>query len=349
LTRVFKVCYSKIPEKSGFFMALNKEKQPSKEILENPFRDKDFISVEQITSQDQIKYLFRIADRMRQAVEARQRLDLLLDSTVAILFYQPSTRTFTSFQAAAHWLGCRRIIAIPGMEAYSSAVKGESLPDTIRTIEQTMAADMIILRHPDDNSSEIAAQYTTVPVINAGSGRKEHPTQAILDLYTIRQELGTLDNLNVVMLGDLKNGRTIKSLSLLLGVVAPSTKITFVSPPELAAPPDFVEKLKAKGANVKEASDLKEVLGQADVLYVTRIQKEWFESEEEYQAIKGSYVISPELMQQAKQRMIVMHPLPRVDEIDTFFDSDQRAAYFRQMRAGLYTRMALIAAILGKT
>jgi len=318
------------------------------ETLKNPFLGQDFISAEQITSRQQIDYLFRAADEMCKAVEQRRQLDLLSGSTVAILFYQPSTRTFTSFQAAAQWLGCQRIVAIPGMEAYSSAVKGESLPDTIRTIEQTTAADMIILRHPDDNSSEIAAQYATVPVINAGSGKKEHPTQAILDLYTIRQELRTLDGLQVVMLGDLKNGRTIKSLSLLLAVVAPSTEITFVSPPKLAAPPDFIEKLKAKGANVREASNLEEVLGQADVLYVTRIQKEWFKSEEEYQKVKGSYIITPKLMRGAKRKMIVMHPLPRVDEIDSRFDSDPRAAYFRQMRAGLYTRMALMAAILGK-
>jgi len=329
-------------------MALNKEVLIGQETPKNPFLGQDFISAEQITSRRQIDYLFRAADKMRKAVEQKRQLDLLSGSTVAILFYQPSTRTFTSFQAAAQWLGCRRIVAVPGMEAYSSAVKGESLPDTIRTIEQTTAADMIILRHPEDNSSEIAAQYATVPVINAGSGRKEHPTQAILDLYTIKQELRTLDNLRVVMLGDLKNGRTIKSLSLLLAVVAPSTEIAFVSPPELAAPSDFIEKLKSKGANVRETSNLEEVLGQADVLYVTRIQKEWFESEEEYQKVKGSYVISPELMRGAKGKMIVMHPLPRVDEIDQRFDSDPRAAYFRQMRAGLYTRMALMAAILGK-
>ena len=319
-----------------------------REYPESPFKGKDFISVEQITSPRQMRYLFKIADKMVSAVENHRQLDLLSNATVAILFYQPSTRTFTSFQAAAQWLGCRRIIAIPGMEAYSSVVKGESLPDTIRTIEQTTAADIIILRHPEDNSSEIAARYAKVPVINAGSGKKEHPTQAILDLYTIRQELGTLDGLRVVMLGDLKNGRTIKSLSLLLGTVASSTKITFVSPPELAAPPDFVEKLKAKEINVEETSNLEEVLEEADVLYVTRIQKEWFESEEEYQKVKGSYVISPELMRKAKKKMVVMHPLPRVDEIDPRFDSDPRAAYFRQMRAGLYTRMALMAAILGK-
>lgn len=329
-------------------MDVERGKNLSGELLFNPFARKDFVSVEQIINRREIDWLFKIANRMRVGVESNQALDLLRRSTVAILFYQPSTRTFTSFEAAAHWLGCPRIIAVPGMEAYSSAVKGESLPDTIRTIEQTTAADLIILRHPDDNSAELAAQYANVPVINAGSGRKEHPTQAVLDLYTIRQELGTLDGLNVVMLGDLKNGRTIKSLAKLLAVVAPSTKIIFVSPPELKAPEEFIRDLKNKGAQIQETENLEEVLPLADVLYVTRIQKEWFTNEEEYLRAKGSYVITPELIRMAKNKMIVMHPLPRVDEIDPRFDDDPRAAYFRQMRNGLYTRMALLAAILGR-
>lgn len=317
-----------------------------------PFRGsffgKDFLSVEQFTNQEEIEKIFKIADAMRTRVEAKIQGDELKDSTIVVLFYQPSTRTFTSFQAASLWLGCRRIIAISGMETYSSAVKGESLPDTIRTVEQTIGCDLIILRHPDDNSSEIAAKYATVPVINAGSGKKEHPTQAILDLYTIKNELGTLDGLKVVMLGDLKNGRTIKSLAKLLAVVAPSTEITFVSPPQLAAPQELGETLRKKGIVVQETENLEEALPGVDVLYVTRIQKEWFPCEGEYLKVKGSYAITPELMKMAKKKMIVMHPLPRVVEIDPRFDDDPRAAYFRQMRNGLYTRMALLATILGK-
>jgi aspartate carbamoyltransferase len=324
-------------------MVFNKKLENS-----NPFFKKDFISVEQITSLREIEYLFQIADLMKETVEKKKKNSLLEDKTLVILFYQPSTRTFTSFQAAAQWLGCQRIIAIAGMESYSSAVKGESLPDTIRTVEQTTNCDLIILRHPDDNSSEIAAKYANVPVINAGSGKKEHPTQALLDLYTIRQKFGHFENLNIAMLGDLKNGRTVKSLSLLLGVVSPKTSIVFVSPPELKIPKEFLEKLKEKGIKIKETENLEEVLPEIDVLYVTRIQKEWFENEEEYQKVKGSYVITPEIMKKAKRKMIVMHPLPRVDEIDFRFDSDPRAFYFYQVRNGLYIRMALIAAILGK-
>ncbi len=329
-------------------MAFNKGRKSSKGHLANSFRGKDFISIEQITSQEEINFLFSLADKMRGAVVEKRQLNLLDDSTVAILFYQPSTRTFTSFKAAAMWLGGQRIIAIPGMEAYSSAIKGESLPDTIRTIEETTRADIIVLRHPDDQSSEIAARYAEIPVVNAGSGKKEHPTQALLDLYTIQRELGGRDGLKIVMLGDLKNGRTIKSLAKLLAVVAPSTEITFVSSPGLAAPPELVSDLRKKGVVVQERENLEEVLSQADVLYVTRIQKEWFASQEEYLKVKGSYVISPELMQAAKKGMIVMHPFPRVDEIDPRFDKDPRAAYFRQMANGLYIRMALLAVILGR-
>lgn len=312
------------------------------------FKGKDVISTEQFTSKKEINYLFKIADKMKKRVETKNPGKELKDVTVAILFYQPSTRTFSSFQAAAFWLGCRRIIAIPGMEAYSSAIKGESLPDTIRTIEQTMAADLIILRHPENTSSQQAAFYAQVPIINAGSGTKEHPTQAILDLYTIKEELGTLDGFNIIMLGDLKNGRTIKSLAKLMAVVAPRTKITFVAPKSLEAPADFIKGLKNKGLAVKETDELDKVLPTADILYVTRIQKEWFKDPTEYQQVCGSYVINPKLMKKAKKNMIVMHPLPRVNEIHPSFDSDLRATYFRQMRNGLYTRMALLVAVLGK-
>jgi len=313
------------------------------------FLGKDVISVEQFTSPSEIEYLFGLAEKMGSAVQGKERLNLLRDSTVAIIFYQPSTRTFTSFEAAAKWLGCQRVIAVPGMEAYSSAVKGESLADTIRSIERTTAADVIVLRHPEDNSSEIAAKYANVPVINAGSGRREHPTQAMLDLFTIKEELGTLNNLRIVMLGDLQNGRTIKSLAKLLTIVASEAEITFVSPPSLRAPVDLIARLRGlRGIKVEETENLDEVLPKADVLYVTRVQKEWFKDEKEYQRLKGSYVITPELMRKAKNEMIVMHPLPRVDEIHINTDIDPRAAYFRQMENGLYIRMGLLLAVLGK-
>jgi aspartate carbamoyltransferase len=315
------------------------------------FKGKDIISVDQFTDPQEIEFIFQIARQMRESVEAKKQRRELADSTLVELFYQPSTRTFTSFQAAALWLGCRRLIAIPGMAAYSSAVKGESLIDTIRTVEQTTAADLIILRHPDDNSSERAALCARVPVINAGSGKKEHPTQAILDLYTIQQELGRLNNLHVVMLGDLKYGRTVKSLAKLLALVDRGNRISLVSPKLLRMPDKLVAQLKKKGVEVYQTEDLAEVLPQADVLYVTRIQKEWFAAEGKldlYQKLKGGYDINLEILKKAKKKMIVMHPLPRVGEIAYEVDADSRAAYFRQMRNGLYTRMALLAAVLGK-
>lgn len=313
------------------------------------FLGKDVISVDQFTSKKELELLFLTADKMRKSVESRAERKDLEHRTVAELFYQPSTRTFTSFQAAAKWLGCPRVIAIPGMAAYSSAVKGESLEDTIRTIEQTTAADLIILRHPADDSAEKAAQIAQIPVVNAGSGRREHPTQAVLDLYTIRQELGRTDNLHVVMLGDLKQGRTVKSLSKLLALNGKGIKVGLVSPKSLKMPEEIIKRLVSCGTEVYERESLDGVLSSADVLYVTRIQKEWFEKEgkmREYKKLAGVYKITRDTLKSAKPDMVVMHPLPRVGEISSEVDSDERAAYFRQMRYGLYTRMALLSLIL---
>lgn len=317
-----------------------------------PFRGsffgKDVISVEQFTDRKEIEDLFKIATKMKRSVEGRKERDDLKGFCIAELFYQPSTRTFTSFLAAAQRLGATYIIPLQEM-TNTSVAKGESLPDTIRTIEETTAADLIVLRHPEDDSAEKAAAAARVPIISAGSGKREHPTQAILDLYTLKENFHELAGLKVTMVGDLKNGRTIKSFSKLLALVSRKVKLSFVSPKSLRAPAELIDYLQEKKIEVEETDSLEEILPQTDVLYVTRIQKEWFASEEEYQKVKGSYVINAELMRKAKKKMIVMHPLPRNDEIDTNFDSDPRAAYFKQMRNGLYTRMALLAAVLRKT
>lgn len=315
------------------------------------FEGASVVSVDQFTSRDELEAIFHVADLMRPRVRAQIQGTELRDSTIAILFYQPSTRTFGSFKMAATWLGSQRILDIHEMAQFSSAVKGESLEDTIRTIEEISGANLIILRHPADDSSAIAASAASVPVINAGSGTREHPTQAILDLYTIRQELKGMDGLHVAMLGDLKYGRTIKSLARLLALAGSGNQISFVSPEALKAPPELVVELKRKGVFVYETENLASVLPSVDVLYVTRLQKEWFEASgqmELYNQLKGAYDITPEVMKQAKEKMIVMHPLPRVGEIAYEVDSDPRAAYFRQMRNGLYTRMALLALVLGK-
>jgi len=228
---------------------------------------------------------------------------------------------------------------------YSSVSKGESLPDTIRTLE--CYADVIVLRHPETGSAAIAAKAAKKPVINAGDGVGEHPTQALLDAFTIKEEIGRLDNLNVTMLGDLKYGRTVHSLARLLSQFS-NIKLNYVSPDILKMPKEVMDEVAEKGIPQAEYSSLEKVLSETDVLYVTRVQKERFEDPADYEKVKGAYVIDSEIMKAAKQDMIVMHPLPRVGEISPEFDDDPRAAYFRQMEYGLYVRMAVLAMVLGK-
>jgi aspartate carbamoyltransferase len=222
--------------------------------------------------------------------------------------------------------------------------KGESLPDTIRTLE--CYADVIVLRHPEVGASELAAQYARKPVINAGDGVGEHPTQALLDLFTIMEELQSVDGLTITLLGDLRYGRTVHSLSRLLSLY--DVRLNYVSPEILRMPKEILSELKEKGISQSEHDLLSPVLADTDVLYVTRVQKERFSDMEDYRSVKNAYTITPETMTGAKERMIVMHPLPRLSEIDMAVDDDPRAAYFRQMEYGLYVRMALLAMVLGK-
>jgi aspartate carbamoyltransferase len=306
-----------------------------------PWYGKDILSVKQF-SHDDLEYVFGVAHEMRGMVERVGTFDLLKGKILANLFYEPSTRTSSSFTAAMERLG-GSVIPISEVK-YSSVSKGESLPDTIRTLE--CYADVIVLRHPETGSAAIAAKAARKPIINAGDGVGEHPTQALLDLFTIREELGRLDGLTVTMLGDLKYGRTVHSLARLLTLFG--AKLNYVSPEILRMPKEVMEEVAAKGIAQAEFGSLEGVLPQTDVLYVTRVQKERFEDPADYEKVKGAYVIDPEVMQAAKLEMIVMHPLPRVGEISTDFDDDPRAAYFRQMEYGLYVRMALLAMVLGK-
>jgi aspartate carbamoyltransferase len=227
---------------------------------------------------------------------------------------------------------------------YSSVSKGESLPDTVRTLE--CYADVIVIRHPEVGSAAQAAKAARKPVINAGDGIGEHPTQALLDAFTIREELGHLDGLTVTLLGDLKHGRTVHSLARLLSLY--KVKLNYIAPDILRMPAELIEELKAKGIEQAEYTTIDKALPESDVLYVTRVQKERFADEAVYESVKGAYVIDPKVMKAGKERMIVMHPLPRVGEISPEFDDDPRAAYFRQMEYGLYVRMALLAMVLGK-
>lgn len=305
------------------------------------FYGRDIVSVRQF-SVDDLDYLFNVANEMRGIVRRVGATDLLKGYVLANLFYEPSTRTSSSFIAAMSRLG-GAVIPIHGVQ-YSSVTKGESLPDTIRTLQ--CYADVIVLRHPEVGASEVAARYATKPVISAGDGIGEHPTQGLLDLYTIYSELGTLEGLHVAMVGDLKNGRTVHSLARLLRLY--NTRFTFVSPDILRLPPDIKEELTSLGLSLSETDRVEDIIRTADVIYVTRVQKERFADLREYEAVKDYYEITPELMRLAKEHMALMHPLPRVGEIHYDVDDDPRAAYFRQMENGMYIRMALLAAVLGK-
>ena len=255
---------------------------------------------------------------------------------LATIFYEPSTRTRFSFEAAMQRLG-GRVLSAESAGNTSSAAKGESLEDAIRVISGY--ADGIVLRHPDVGASARAAAVAEVPVINAGDGAGHHPTQALLDLYTIRKELGRLDHLRVGLVGDLRNGRTVRSLALLLAQF-PGNELVLISPPGLRLGHDVLGQLAE--TPVEQTAELGAVIGSLDVLYQTRIQAERFESLEAYERYRGVYVITPELMRRLPEHAILMHPLPRVGEIDPQVDGDPRAAYFRQTKNGLWTRMAVL-------
>jgi aspartate carbamoyltransferase catalytic subunit len=305
------------------------------------FKGQHILSVAQFKLED-LAYIFDVAEEFRLMVKRVGSLEILKGYILANLFYEPSTRTSSSFIAAIQRLG-GTVIPINEVR-YSSVSKGESLPDTIRTLEAY--ADVIVLRHHEVGSAALAAKYARKPIINAGDGIGEHPTQALLDLYTILQERGRVSGLTVTMLGDLKYGRTVHSLAKLLSLF--DVKLNYVSPESLRMPAELVEQLGARGITQSEHIDLNEVLGTTDILYVTRIQKERFTDQAEYDAVKDSYIITPETMARAQANMVLMHPLPRVGEISMEVDSDPRAAYFRQMEYGVYVRMALLALVLGK-
>lgn len=309
--------------------------------LASGFYGQDVISVRQFT-RDNLAYIFGVADEMKAVVKRVGSTDLLKGHVLAVVFYEPSTRTSSSFIAAMSRLG-GSVIPINEVR-YSSVTKGESLPDTIRTLESY--ADVLVLRHPDVGASEVAAKYARKPIINAGDGVGEHPTQALLDLYTIQSELGQIDGLHVAMVGDLRYGRTVHSLARLLCQY--EVRMTFVSPELLRLPLDVMNEIKDHHLPVRETYDIDDVIADADVLYITRVQRERFADQAQYDAVKDCYVLTAEMMQKARERMIVMHPLPRVNEISYAIDDDPRAAYFRQMENGMYIRMALLAAVLGK-
>jgi aspartate carbamoyltransferase catalytic subunit len=261
---------------------------------------------------------------------------------MAALFYEPSTRTRLSFEAAMLRLG-GRTMGTDNAREFSSAAKGETLEDTIRIVSGY--ADVIVLRHYEEGAARRAAAASSVPVINAGDGPGQHPTQALLDLYTIRDEIGHVDGIRIAMVGDLANGRTVRSLTYMLSKFR-DVRICFVSPPQVAMRDDIKAHLDERHVAWVETQDLDAVLPQVDVVYQTRIQKERFPDDASYLAVKGAHRIDGRVMSLLRRQAIVMHPLPRVDEIAPEVDADPRAAYFRQARNGLYIRMALLDKVL---
>jgi len=303
---------------------------------------KDILSVNQF-DKESLSYIFTRAEEMAEMVEKIGTHDLLKKYVQACVFYEPSTRTSASFIAAMERLGGKTIPITQGIQ-YSSVSKGESLVDTMLTLEKY--ADLIVLRHPEIGSAAQAAKYASVPIINAGDGAGEHPTQALLDLFTIRTELKKIDGLRIAMLGDLRYGRTVHSLTKLL--MNYQVSLRYVSPDTLRLPLNLMNDLINAKMDVRETDRVEDVIGDVDVLYVTRIQKERFTDMAQYEEVKNYFEITPEVIANAKQEMIVMHPLPRVGEIHYKVDRDPRAAYFRQVKNGMFVRMALLAAVLGE-
>uniref|UniRef100_A0A8C3IAH3 Carbamoyl-phosphate synthetase 2, aspartate transcarbamylase, and dihydroorotase n=1 Tax=Chrysemys picta bellii TaxID=8478 RepID=A0A8C3IAH3_CHRPI len=313
---------------------------PQTSPLLHPLVGQHVLSVKQFTK-EQMSHLFNVAHNLRMLVQKERSLDILKGKVMASMFYEVSTRTSSSFAAAMYRLGGSVLVF---SESTSSAQKGESLADSVQTM--CCYADVLVLRHPQPGAVELAAKHCRKPVINAGDGVGEHPTQALLDIFTIREELGTVNGMTITMVGDLKHGRTVHSLACLLTQYR--VNLRYVTPRDLRMPADIIHFVASKGIKQEEFDSIEEALPDTDVLYVTRIQKERFDSVQEYEACFGQFILTPHIMTRAKKRMVVMHPLPRVNEISVEVDSDPRAAYFRQAENGMYIRMALLATVLGR-
>ena len=302
-----------------------------------PWRGRDVISVLDFSRGD-LEELFAEADRLR-----RGSPDRLLDGViVALAFFEPSTRTRMSFEAAAKRLG-GEVVGFAGEEAISVA-KGESFHDTVKMLDSY--ADLIVVRHRYEGAATYAAEIAEHPVVNAGDGRSRHPTQAFLDLYTVRDLFGTAEGLVYTLLGDLRYARTAASLMEALTIYRPR-RLYLAAPPLLRPRREHLDMLEKAGVPYEVVDDVSEVIGETDVLYVTRVQRERFPDPQEYERVRGSYRVTPELLREAKPTLRVLHPLPRVDEVDPRLDSTPHAAYFRQASLGVPVRMALLRLVLG--
>uniref|UniRef100_H2YRL5 aspartate carbamoyltransferase n=1 Tax=Ciona savignyi TaxID=51511 RepID=H2YRL5_CIOSA len=299
---------------------------------------KHVISVGSLT-REHLHFLFNAAHAMRGAVK-RERL---LDHVLATVFNEASTRTICSFQAAMHRLG-GSVLSID--ERSSSSKKGETLADSVRVLSGY--SDVIVLRHPQPGMVAAASKHSRCPLISGGDGDGEHPTQALLDVFTIREELGTVNGMTVTMVGDLKHGRTVHSLAKLLTLYR--VNLRYVAPDDLSMPQSVMDYVARGGIPQTTFTSIEEAIADTDVLYMTRWQKERYQTTDQFDdLITSNYTLTPHMMTRAKQRMVVMHPLPRNHEIEVSVDSDPRAAYFRQAENGMFLRMALLCMVLGNT
>jgi len=305
------------------------------------FKDKDILDGAQFT-REEIEHIVDVATDMREQLAKAHSLNLMEGYMLGALFFEPSTRTRLSFETAMHRLG-GSVVGFASAGTSSSA-KGESLADTIRNVDQYV--DVIVMRHPRIGSAREAAAVAEAPVINGGDGAGQHPTQALLDLFTIQSERGQVDGNTIALCGDLKYGRTVHAGVELYKHY--DCKLILVAPEGLKMPPEITARLREQSVVVEETTDLEAAIAEASVLYMTRIQKERFEDPAEYERLKGSYILTREMVERINPDLTIMHPLPRVDEIATDVDDLPGAAYFRQARNGVYTRMALIALVTGR-
>lgn len=305
------------------------------------FKNRDIISTKDFSKKD-FEQIFTVVKKMEPIAARKKSSEILKGKVLATLFFEPSTRTRLSFEVAMKKLG-GEVIGFVGAES-SSVAKGENLADTVKTVERY--SDVIVLRHPQINSAKLAAERVEIPVINAGDGSNQHPTQAMLDLYTIKKEKGKIDGLNIALVGDLKHGRTVRSLAY--GLARYNVHTYLVSPLQLRMPEEVRADLDSIGASYEEVTNLSDVISALDVVYIIRIQKERFEKPTDYEKIKDAYRFSPVDFRGAKKEMIILHPFPRTGELSPEVDEMPHAKYFDQIYNGVVVRMALLSLVLGK-
>ncbi|MGQ1784828.1 MULTISPECIES: aspartate carbamoyltransferase [unclassified Saccharicrinis] len=299
-------------------------------------KNRSLVSINDFTKEEILKIV-----ELAAKFEANPNQDLLKHKVVASLFFEPSTRTRLSFETAINRLG-GRVVGFTDASS-SSTTKGETLKDTIKMVSNY--ADLIVMRHPLEGSARYASEQSRVPIVNAGDGANQHPTQTLLDLYSIQKTQGTLENLNIFMVGDLKYGRTVHSLLQAMSHFNPV--FNFISPEELRMPDEYKFWLDSKGIKYYEHDEFTDIVSRADILYMTRVQQERFVDPIEYEKVKNVYILKNAMLDNTKDNLRILHPLPRVNEIDTDVDSNPKAYYFEQAENGVYARMAIMCSILG--